>query len=226
MRTTNPIASMLRHSPFKPMQEHMQAVKQCVDEVPGLFDALLGSDRQALVAAKDRIFAQEQQADDIKNKLRSQLPKSIFMPVDRRDLLELLDLQDSIADAAQDIAGLLVERDMELLEVMREPLQALVERCVATVGRAAALVGELDELVETGFGGREATKVEEMVDELNRAEDETDELGMALSKVLFDHEDELKPVSVIFWYQLIQWIGDLADYSEKVGDRLRLLIAR
>jgi uncharacterized protein Yka (UPF0111/DUF47 family) len=36
----------------------------------------------------------------------------------------------------------------------------------------------------------------------------------------------MSPVSVIFWYQLIEWIGDLADYAEKVGDRLRLLIAR
>jgi uncharacterized protein Yka (UPF0111/DUF47 family) len=36
----------------------------------------------------------------------------------------------------------------------------------------------------------------------------------------------MSPVSVMFWYQLIQWIGDLADYAEKVGDRLRLLIAR
>ena len=40
------------------------------------------------------------------------------------------------------------------------------------------------------------------------------------------NEDELNPVSVIFWYQLIEWIGDLADYAEKVGNRLRLLIAR
>jgi len=30
----------------------------------------------------------------------------------------------------------------------------------------------------------------------------------------------------MFWYQMIQWVGDLADYSEKVGDRMRLLIAR
>jgi hypothetical protein len=43
---------------------------------------------------------------------------------------------------------------------------------------------------------------------------------------LFAQEDNMKPVSVMFWYQLIQWVGDLADYAEKVGDRLRLLIAR
>ena len=36
----------------------------------------------------------------------------------------------------------------------------------------------------------------------------------------------MKPVSVMMWYRLIEWIGDLADYAEKVGDRLRLLIAK
>jgi hypothetical protein len=34
----------------------------------------------------------------------------MLLAVDRRDLLELLAMQDAIADVAQDIAGLLVER--------------------------------------------------------------------------------------------------------------------
>ena len=226
MKPTNPLAALLRHSPFKPMQQHMRAVKQCVDEVPGLFDALIAGDADGVTKSKDLIFGYEQNADDIKNELRSHLPKSLFMPVDRRDLLELLDMQDTIADTAQDIAGLLVERDMEVPAAMKEPLVELVARCVETVAQAALIIEELDELVEMGFGGREAARVEEMVAELNRLEDHTDELGMSLSRVLFEHEDEMKPVSVMFWYQLVQWIGDLADYAEKTGDRLRLLIAR
>jgi hypothetical protein len=36
----------------------------------------------------------------------------------------------------------------------------------------------------------------------------------------------MSAVSVMFWYQLIIWTGDLADYAEKVGNRLRLLMAR
>lgn len=75
-------------------------------------------------------------------------------------------------------------------------------------------------------GGREANQVESMVEELNRIEDETDELGMSTVRALFAEEDNMNPVSVMMWYQLIQWVGDLADYAEKVGDRLRLMIAR
>ena len=226
MRSTNPIASLFGQSPFKPIMQHMRIVTECVAEVPGLFEALVAGNQDGVERAKDLIFAKEHEADELKNQLRIHLPKSLFMPVDRRDLLEVLAMQDSIADTAQDIAGLLVERKMEVPDDMNDALMKLVHRCVDTCNHSAAIVGELDELVEMGFKGKEAERVEEMVEELNKIEDETDELGMSLAKSLFANEEKLGAVSVIFWYQLIQWIGDLADYAEKTGDRLRLLIAR
>ena len=226
MKTTNPIASLLGSSPFKPMQAHMRIVKECVNEVPALFDALVEKNQDEVVAIKERIFAIEQEADDMEHQLRAQLPKSLFMPVDRRDLLSLLNMQDSIADTAQDIAGLMVERDMSVPEGMEEAVQEMVQRCVDTCNFAADIIEQLDELIEMGFRGKEASKVEEMVTELNRIEDETDEMGMSLARLLFAREDDMKPVSVIFWYQMIQWIGDLADNAEEVGNRMRLLIAR
>ena len=226
MRSTNPIASLLGSSPFKPMQAHMRIVTECVAYVPALFDALIDGNQEEVVKVKDLIFAKEQEADDLENDLRSKLPKSLFMPVDRRDLLELLDMQDYIADTAQDIAGLMVERDMTVPEGMSDQLRVLVRRCVDTCNLATDIIEQLDELLEMGFRGREASKVDDMVGELSDIEDETDVLGMELARALFAQEEKLSPVSVMFWYQMIQWIGDLADYAEKVGDRMRLLIAR
>ena len=204
----------------------MKIVKECVSETPGLFKAIVAGDQQEISDHKDRIFAKEHEADLLKNDLRAHLPKSIFMPVDRRDLLELLEFQDTIANTAQDIAGLMVEREMPVPAGMEDSLLAFVQRCVDTCNMAASIIEELDELVEIGFRGPEATKVEEMVAKLNEIEDETDDMGMELARNLFKKEDEMSPVSVMFWYQTIQWIGDLADYAEKVGDRMRLLIAR
>jgi predicted phosphate transport protein (TIGR00153 family) len=226
MTSTNPLASLFGKSPFTALQVHMRVVLECVHEVPPLFEALAKGDDEGVKAAKERIFEREAEADSIKNELRNRLPKSLFMPVDRRDLLEVLQMQDSIADTAQDIAGLLVERPMELPEFMQEPMLALARRCVDVCEMSAKIIEELDELLAMGFRGREATRVEEMVGALNKLEDETDDLGLELARRLFQHEDEIKPVSVMMWYQLIQWVGDLADYAEKVGDRLRLLIAR
>lgn len=226
MKTPTPITALFGGSPFKPLQQHMRVVAECVAEVPGLFQALIDGDAAALQDQKGKIFAKEEAADLIRDKLRDHLPKSLFLPVDRRDLLDILLMQDAIADTAQEIAGLLVERHMEVPERMADPLMALVKRCVDTCEQAHRIVEELDELVETGFSGREAAEVARMVEVLNEIEAETDGLGTALASRLFALEDKLNPVSVVFWYQLIRWIGDLADYSEKVGDRLRLLIAR
>jgi predicted phosphate transport protein (TIGR00153 family) len=197
----SPFTNLFGRSPFKAMQQHMRVVVDCVDVVPELFDALCKDDHARLVAAQERIFALEDDADKIKNELREHLPKSLFLPVDRRDLLEVLDMQDSIADTAQDIAGLLVERPMELVDEMHAPLTELVRRCIDACHQSHKVIEELDELLEMGFGGKERGDVLDM------------------------NEDQMKPVTVIFWYQLIEWIGDLADYAEKVGNRLRLILA-
>lgn len=226
MSSTNPFANLFGKSPFSALQVHMRVVLECVHQMPPLFEALAKGDHKEVVAVKDIIFEKEAAADTIKNEMRNRLPKSLFMPVDRRDLLEVLQMQDSIADTAQDIAGLLVERPMELPDFMQEPMLALTQRCVDVCEMSAKIIEELDELLAMGFRGKEATRVEEMVSALNKLEDETDELGIELSRRLFQHEDEINPVSVMMWYQLIQWVGDLADYAEKVGDRLRLMIAR
>jgi predicted phosphate transport protein (TIGR00153 family) len=226
MSSTNPFANLFGKSPFSALQGHMRVVLECVHQIPALFEALARGDHKQVAAFKDIIFEREEEADRIKNEMRNRLPKSLFMPVDRRDLLEVLQMQDSIADTAQDIAALLVERPMDLPDFMQEPMLALAQRCVDVCEQSANIIEELDELLAMGFRGREASRVEEMVSALNKLEDETDELGQELARRLFKHEDEIKPVSVMMWYQLIQWVGDLADYAEKVGDRLRLMIAR
>ena len=226
MRTTNPIASLLGRSPFKPMQAHMRIVNECIAHVPALFEALIAGDQAEVVKEKDLIFAKEQEADDLEHELRASLPKSLFLPVDRRDLLDLLNMQDCMANTAQDIAGLMIERDMTVPEGMAEPLRELVQRCVDACNHATKIIEEMDELISAGFSGREAASVLDMVEQLSAIEDETDEMGVKLTQILFAKEDEMKPVSVMFWYQMIQWIGDMADYAEKAGDRMRLLIAR
>ena len=226
MSSGNTFSKLFGQSPFTALQEHMLVVQECAHEVQPLIESLVAGDQAEVERRKTRIFELEADADRIKHALRASLPKSLFMPVDRRDLLEVLLLQDTIANVAQDIAGLLIERKMTIPDFLRDPLIVLTARCVDTVDHSAKVIGELDEMLAIGFRGREVDRVDEMLTELNIIEDETDELGIALARALFDHEDELKPVSVMMWYQIIEWVGDLADYAEKVGDHLRLLIAK
>ena len=78
-------------SPFDALQTHMRVAVECARDVKPLIHALAADDQAEVDKVKDRIFENEARADEIKHELRLHLPKSLFMPVDRRDLLEILD---------------------------------------------------------------------------------------------------------------------------------------
>ena len=219
------ILDLFAKSPFKPMQEHMNVVLRCVKEGVPLLEALCAGDDAAVRAAWERIDALEGEADRLKNDLRAHLPKRLMLPVDRRDLLEILDLQDSIADKLQDVAGLLLDRKMPVPASMAPKLMELARSAERTCEQSAVAIASLDELVEIGFRGREADRVAERIERIGALEGETDRLETELLRELFRLEDEMSAVSVMLWYQIIGWIGNIADNAEKVGNRLRLLIA-
>jgi predicted phosphate transport protein (TIGR00153 family) len=219
------LTALFGRSPFGPLQEHMEKAAAAAEEVPALIDALIAGDTALLEAQRTKISTLESEADDIKNELRNHLPRRLFMPVSRRDLLEILDLQDTIADVAEDIADLLVERSWSVPEDMRIPLVEFTRRAVDATVAARGVMRNLDELIEVGFSGPESEQVLARINEVSQLEDESDELELELTRTLFRHEDEMSAVSVILWMRIFEWIGDLADYPKKVCNRLRLLIA-
>jgi hypothetical protein len=84
----------------------------------------------------------------------------------------------------------------------------------------------MDELVETGFRGKEVTLVESILSDLDDIESDSDRLQREIRSQLFAMEKTLDPVDVMFLYKVIDGTGDLADLAERVGSRLQLLLAR
>ena len=80
--------------------------------------------------------------------------------------------------------------------------------------------------MDAGFRGRAVKLLESLLDELDAIEADTDRLQVAIRSQIRPLEAELPPVDVIFLYQIIDWIGDLADRAQRVGSRLQLLVAR
>ena len=219
------IGNLFGRSPIRPMQEHMHAAVECARQVLPLFEEMARGDTAAVSVRRQEIDRLEHEADRIKNEIRSHLPNRMFLAVERRDMLEILDYQDSIADTAQDIAETADMRGMVVPPDLVEPFLDLVRRVIAACEQAQRVIDELENLVETGFRGRGVARVDEMIDELSRIETETDELEERVQRKLFPMEDELG-ISAMFWYKLIDLTGRMADYAERVGNRLRLLTAR
>ena len=222
----NPILDLFASSPMKPMQMHMLKVQECVGKLPEFFDAVFAKDWAEVERLQKEVRALENEADELKKELRLQLPKGLFMPVERTDLLALLASQDKIANKAKDIAGLITGRRMVFPEVICEDLKTYLARSIDAAAQASKAIQQLDELLESGFKGREVKIAEEMVIQLDEIENAVDVLQIKIRRKLFGLEENLPAVNVIFMYKVIDWVGDLADTSQQVGSRLELLLAR
>ncbi len=226
MAEQNYFSKIFGDSPVTPLQNHINMVVSCVEVLPPYFDAVFAGDWEQARALQTDLVNFEHEADNIKNEIRMRLPSSLFMPVDRRDVLEVLDLQDSLANRAKDISGLILGRKMAFPPELHDTYRKFLHRCIEATKKAQVAINELDELVVTGFRGDEAARVKGMIAELHVIEDDTDIIQISIRAQLYKLEAELPPVDVMFIYEIIKWTGDLADTAQSTGNRLQLMLAK
>jgi predicted phosphate transport protein (TIGR00153 family) len=220
----NYISKIFGASPVAPLQEHMEKCYQAANELKEFFAAVISEDWSRVEKSRTAIVTLENEADELKAQLRSQLPKSMFMPVSREDLLGLVLVQDQIPNLARDISGLVMGRRMQIPVVMQASFLTFVERNIDAAKKARKTIRELDELYETGFRGAEVDLVTAFISELDQIENDTDELQTVVRNQLFSLEAEIPPVNVMFLYRVIDLTGDIGDMAERIGRRLELLI--
>ena len=222
----NPFVSLFGRSPIGPMQQHIAKAHECAANLVPFFEAVMVEDWAKVEQVQQEMSRLEHEADKLKKSVRLHLPKSLFLPVPRSDLLELLSVQDKVANRAKDIAGLMLGRQMTIPQPLQPLMRTYVQRSVDASAQALKAMHELDELLEAGFAGREAVLVETLIEELGAIENDTDRLQIEVRRNLFKLEKDLPPVDVMFLYQIIDWIGDVADRAQRVGNRLEQLLAR
>ena len=223
MRT---IFSMFAKSPFKPLVSHIDLVQECVNQIIPLFEFLQARDYQKVEETSKRIEKLEHKADKIKDDIRSHLPQSIFLPVDKRDFMRLLSAQDDIADAVEDLAVLLRIKNLEIPGTLNESLMDLAHHVVGAADEACRMIRELEDLLEASFGGAEAEKVEKMAQNLGTAEWEADKKQFLLAQQLFSLGDQLNAADLLLMNEVVKKLGGVADEAEKIGKTLRIFLAR
>lgn len=221
----NSFLGVFAKSPLKPLEEHINVVHKCSQGLIPFFKAVFAEDWPVAEKAQREISQLEKDADELKRELRVNLPGGIFMPIQRQDVLDLITQQDKIANKAKDISGRVVGRQLSIPSSLQSQFMDYLKRCLDATKQAKKVINELDELLETGFKGRELRLVEDMIEELDKIEDDTDSLQIRLRKELLGLEKDLNPVDVMFLYSIIEWVGALADISERVGSRLELMLA-
>lgn len=221
MRT---LAKLFTKSPFAPLQRHMQDVSECVIRVKEIFKALEENDSKSVSRIAREISKFEAKADTTKNELRNHLPSGLFMPISKVALLEILSLQDDIADDCEDIGVLLTLKDLTLKDIFKDDFKIFLNKNFETYELIKEIIDEFDNLLETSFTGREAEKVRSMVNNVALKEHEADLSQRQLLKNIFSNEDHFTHGEFQLWLSVLREIRTLSNTSEKLAHRIRNLL--
>jgi len=220
------IQQVFGSSPFQPLVEHAGKVQECVELLRPLVEAVVHGDHDELHKLHDQVSKLEYEADQIKHRIREQLPRRFFLPVSREDLDRFLHCQDNIADGVEDFAVILVIRKTHVHETLVSGFREIVDQVVQVSGTMYRAAAALIELAETSFEGAEATRILELISTLGEEEWKADRLQRKLSKQIYDMESELDPVTISFYEKMQRALGQIADSAENTGDMLRAMIVK
>ena len=196
-----------------------------MEKLARIFECLTKMELDKMERLVEDLSTLEHEADLTKNDIRNHLPKSLFLPIDRSHFLEILSIQDSIADKAEEIGILLTLRPLEWFkENLKTDLQAFCNKNSEAFWQAKHIIEEIDELLEASFGGIEAEKVKTMVEQTAYKEHEVACMQRDLMKELFISGENLSPPSFYMWVKLFEEVGAISHLSEKLANRIRMVL--
>lgn len=218
------ILKLFGKSPFAPLQSHMEKISECVHKLPSLFKALLEADYEKMLEIAESISFHEHEADLIKNDIRNHLPKSLFLPVAREHILDMVTIQDKIADKAEDIAVLVTLKEIFFLDLFKEEFFELLNKNIEAFDECRLILKEMHELLESSFGGSEAEKVKDFVEIVAFKEHEADLIQRKLLKKMLTCENEMSYTTFHVWQRIIEALSGISNLSENLAFRVRRML--
>ena len=226
MKSKGTFSDLISKSPFGPIQVHMQKSLECAEELLLFLEAVIHDDWDKATACRKKISELEKEADKLKAETRDLLPKGMFLFVPRGDLLDLIGLADEIPNTIKDISGLVYGRQMVIPSQISASFMEFASEAVQIVTTAALAIDQLSEVSRLAFGSRASGELDKIISNLDSLEEESDRSEVTVRLQLFNIEKDFPPIDVIFLYDVINKIGELADRAEQVGHRLTLIAVR
>ena len=220
------IFDLFRKSPFIAINEMMKEVVECTNRIPDLYEAFINGDEEEVKRLAKEISDHEYNTDKIKDSIRQSLPNSIFMPVARGDILQIITSMDAIADRSEDVGVLMTFKRIYVPDEIKGKIKGFTKAVLDVVELSKQVIEELEALREASFSGPEAKEVISLLDKVNESEHKTDVMQYDLTKIIIDKSDEMNCASLILWLKIIEATGDIANAAEKMCNRIRLIISQ
>ncbi len=202
----------------------MKKVATCVNKLPELLNALKAEDFEQLQSLCEEISNLEHEADKAKEDIRKNIPGKLFFSVPKAQFLEMVNTQDALADAIEDISVLLTLKKLKIPEPFKEPTDRFVAKNLEAFAAVYNIIEELPELIESSFGGIEAEKVRLLIHEVATLEHEADVIQRDLLKSLLNNDDKMSPGTFYLWQKTFHEIGMLSNLSEKLSQYIYMML--
>lgn len=221
------VLDVVAESPFVHLEIHAKKGVLAVEKLAEAMEAYCTGNDALLEERTREIDELEHDADKLKQKIRSGIPSSVRLPVDKKDLLSFLKQQDSIADFAQASAYWMTLRPFKNVpEEVKEGFLELMTSSLETAKKYDELAGEIYKLLATSFSKEEIKETLTIIPEVEKLEHDGDVLQTALLKKIFEHEETIGGAGVCHLMGLVERVGGIADKSASAADRLRTMIFR
>ena len=210
--------------PFRLLKLHMEKVMACIaklDEILKVFEKETISNIDELAK---KVSEYEHEADLVKNEIRSSLPSPVLFPIDRSHFLEIVAMQDNLADVAEDVANHLMIKELTVIPEIQKDLIAYKNKIMESAWVAKDIIFKLDELVESSFGGGPALQAKDKIDETAYLEHEVDVMRGNLIKKVFQVADKLSTPDFYLWMRIIEDLALMAHFSEKLALRIGMVL--
>jgi uncharacterized protein len=219
------IESLFGESPYGFMVAHADKVRECINLVKPVSEAVLAGDMDAVLRLQKQVSGHEYEADQARSAARKRIGRRLFLSVERADLREFLRQLDRMGDDAEAFALRATFRPLRVPPPLHAPFRALVAKVVEVSCCALDYSGQLDVMERESFSGPESRKIQESIDRIGYMEWESDQRGHVFRRALFS-EPDFDPVSVLLLDQMTASLLGIADHADNVGHCLGLMIKR
>jgi len=157
----------------------------------------------------------EGQADDVRRRVETKLLAGALMPASRRDILQLVEQTDRLANAAENALDHLLLQRIEIPDVMRPGIVEITAKTEVIFSHVKGAISNLFKKMETAL---------EHTEQIELIEGEIDQIERKILKKLF--ELDLTLAHKLQVNSFIRSAVELSDRAEDLSDHIELMVAQ
>ncbi|MBC2733434.1 MAG: TIGR00153 family protein [Desulfobacteraceae bacterium] len=219
-----PFLSLFVTSPFEGLLEHAEKVKECAWAFQQAIECHVSDRCRQFEELRSEVSKLENQADNIKRRIRGHLPIGTMMPVSKFQLFRYLREQDQVLDAVKDALNWISYRsEPGIPPELEKYVFLLVDAVVDPLEELSRMVAGAKLYFET-YSEKQRVAVKEIIRRVRSQEHEADKAEAEIKRRVFNMD--IDPVTVFHMVRLAETIGSIADHAENAGDMMRAMLAR